>query len=353
MERPSLYDLDLPRLESLFRAWGEPRYRARQVWEWLYRHKVTQFAQMTNLPKSLRERLEAETRLPVPRLLDTLASVDGETRKDLLELEDGEQVEVVLMRYAARWSACLSTQVGCKMGCRFCATGQMGFRRDLTAGEIVMQALHLARVVEAQGHHLTNIVLMGMGEPLLNYEATLAAVRRLVDRRGFQMGQRRMTLSTVGIVPGIRRLAREGLQINLAVSLHAATDELRSQLMPINRRYGLDALMEAIGEYIARTKRRVMFEWVLIEGVNDTVAQAEALAARIAGMLTHVNLIPLNPTEGFRGRPSPPERMEAFVAVLDRHHIPHTLRLRRGTDIAAGCGQLRRRSLGRKSSGKR
>ncbi len=344
-ERPNLYDLDLPQLEALLQRWGEPKYRARQLWTWLYRHLATDFSQMTNLPRRLRERLAEETRLYVPPVLQSLESLDGETRKDLLLLEDGQQVEVVLMRYVERRSACLSTQVGCAMGCRFCATGQMGFVRNLSSGEIIAQALHIQRQLQAQGHHLTHVVLMGMGEPLANYAQSLAAIRRMIHPQGLKLGQRRITLSTAGLVPGIYRLADEGLQITLAVSLHAATDDLRSELMPINRRYPLDKLFAAVRAYILRTRRRVTFEWVLIEGVNDTPAQAEALARRLQGMLAHVNLIPLNPTEGFGGRPSPPEAIDRFVAILEAHHVPYTLRLRRGGDIQAGCGQLRRRHL--------
>lgn len=340
----NLYDLDLPDLEALLAGWGEPRFRARQIWEWLYRHLVTDLSEMTSLPKGLRARLAAETRLAVPPVLAQLSAPDGETRKDLLQLADGEQVEVVLMHYEERQSACLSTQAGCPIGCVFCATGQMGFRRHLTAGEIVAQALHLARVLRAGGERLTHVVLMGMGEPLLNYEATLAAVRRLIHPAGFGLGQRHITLSTAGVVPGIHRLAGEGLQINLAVSLHAATDDLRSQLLPLNRRYGLDELFAAVADYLAQTHRRVTFEWVLIEGVNDTPEQAEALAARLHGLLAHVNLIPLNPTDGYAGRPPSRDRMAAFTALLDRRHITYTLRLSRGAEIQAGCGQLRRRA---------
>ncbi len=342
---PSIYDLDLPQLEQLLDAWGEPRYRARQIWRWLYRRLVTDYEQMTDLPKRLRERLAETFPLYVPPVLARMESLDGETRKDLLRLADGRQVEVVLMRYIERRSACLSTQVGCAMGCKFCATGQMGFLRNLSSGEIVAQALHIQRLLQAQGHHLTNVVLMGMGEPLVNYEQTLAAVRRMIHPQGMKLGQRRITISTAGIVPGIYRLAEEGLQLTLAVSLHAATDALRSELMPINRRYPLDKLFAAVRAYLLRTKRRVTFEWVLIDGVNDTTAQAEALARRLRGLLAHVNLIPLNPTEGFAGRPSTPERIEAFAAILERHHVPYTLRLRRGSDIQAGCGQLRQRAL--------
>jgi 23S rRNA (adenine2503-C2)-methyltransferase len=341
--KPNLYNLDLSELETLLGVWGESRYRAKQIWEWLYRHLVTDTEQMTSLPKALRERLTGETRLSVPRVLARQESFDGETRKDLLEFEDGHTVEVVLMRYIERRSACISTQVGCAVGCQFCATGQMGFQRNLTSGEIVAQVLHLARELNVQDQRLTNVVLMGMGEPLLNYNHTLAAVRTLIHPDGFQMGQRRITLSTAGIAPGIRRFADEGLQVNLAVSLHAATDALRSELMPINRKHNLNELFAAISDYLTKTNRRVTLEWVLIDGVNDTLEQAEALAARTAGMLVHVNLIPLNPTASYPGQPSSDEHIEAFTQILERRHVPFTLRLRRGIDIQAGCGQLRAR----------
>ena len=337
----NLYDVDLARLENLLETWGEPRYRAKQIWEWLYRHLVSDVDEMTSLPKKLRQRLNEETCLSVPVVQAHQESLDGETRKDLLELDDGQRIEVVLMRYIERRTACISTQVGCAVGCQFCATGQMGINRNLTSGEIVAQVLHLARELRLQDQRLTNVVLMGMGEPFLNYNNSLDAVRRLVDAKGFQMGQRRITISTAGVVPGIRRFAQEGLQVNLAISLHAATDDLRSELMPINKRYGLNDLFKAVDDYIARTNRRVTFEWLLIDGVNDTQEQAEALAARTAGLLAHINLIPLNPTAGFNGRPSSPERTEAFTQILDRRHIPYTLRLARGIDIRAGCGQLR------------
>ncbi len=343
MTTPNLYDLGYAELEALLTAWGEPRYRARQVWEWLYQKAVTDIAAMTTLPKSLRARLQAETHLYVPRVLAQQVSWDGETRKDLLEMEDGEQVEVVLMHYIDRNSACLSSQVGCAAGCAFCATGQMGFRRHLSAGEIVTQALHLHRELHARGDRLNNIVLMGMGEPFLNYDAVLTAIRRLIDPNGFGMGQRHITVSTAGIVPGIRRFAQEDLEVNLAVSLHAATDEVRNQIMPINRRYPLDELFKAIREYLARTRRRVTLEWVLIEGLTDTPEQARALAERTAGLLIHVNLIALNPTESFEGRAPSAERIRAFTEALEQLRVPHTLRLSRGSDIRAGCGQLRRR----------
>jgi 23S rRNA (adenine2503-C2)-methyltransferase len=345
-----LYDLDLPILQSVLESWGEPAYRARQLWKWLYVHLADSFEQMTNLPKSLRERLASETTIGAPEVADTLLSEDGATRKDLLRLADGEAVEAVLMRYERRRTACISTQVGCPVGCAFCATGQMGFRRNLTGGEIVAQALHFARLLHTRQDRLTNIVLMGMGEPLLNYDATLAAIRRLTDPQGLNIGQRHITLSTVGIVPGIKRLADEAghhggpLQVTLAISLHAATDQLRDQLIPMNRRYNLDALLEACHYYIQRTGRRVSFEWALIAGVNDTPQQAQALAARLAGVLAHVNLIPLNPTTEYGGEPVQKEALDAFAKELDRRLISYTVRLRRGIDIQAGCGQLCQRN---------
>jgi len=338
-----IYDLDRPTLKALLIDWGEPEYRAQQLWEWLYVHLADSFDRMTNLPQSLRERLAAEIPISVLEVIETSESASGESCKHLLRLVDGETIEAVLMRYESRRTACISTQVGCPIGCAFCATGRAGFRRDLTAGEIFAQALHFARILKATGERLSNVVLMGMGEPLLNYEASLNAIRRLTDPRGFNLGQRHITLSTVGLAPKIEKLAREDLQITLAISLHAATDRLRNQLVPINQRYGLDALFEACYHYIERTGRRVSFEWVLIEGVNDSPVQAQALAARLTGFLAHVNLIPFNPIRGYPGQPPSQETLAAFTSVLRQHHIPHTVRVRRGVDIDAGCGQLRQR----------
>jgi 23S rRNA (adenine2503-C2)-methyltransferase len=270
----------------------------------------------------------------------------GETRKDLLQLADGERIEVVLLRYRRRRSACISTQVGCACGCAFCATGQEGLVRQLSSAEIVAQVRYFQRELAARGEQLSNVVLMGMGEPLLNYDQTLAAVRHLVDQRGVGLPPSRVTLSTVGIAPGIARLAAEkGLPIRLAISLHAATDDVRNRLVPINRRYPLDALFAAVRGYAGRT-RRVLLEWVMVAGVNDTPEQAQALIERLAGLPAHVNLIRLNPTPGYDGRPAPPESVAAFAAALDRSSIPHTMRQRRGAAIEAGCGQLRRREEG-------
>ena len=337
---PSIYDLDLPATRRLLRDLGEPSYRADQLWQWLYVHLARDVVEMTNLPARLRSSLAVCTQITTPHVSASLISADGETRKDALTLSDGQTIEAVLMRYERRRTACISTQAGCSVGCTFCATGQMGFRRDLTTGEIVAQVIHFARILRSQGDNLTNVVLMGMGEPLLNYDASLAAVRRLTSPLGFRLGQRRVTLSTVGIPPAIRRLAAEGLEIRLAISLHAATDALRDQLVPMNRRYPLDELIEACHWYVEHSNRRVSFEWALIAGVNDGADQARALASRLIGLKSHVNLIPLNPVAGYRERPSSHGQIEQFAAELERQRIAYSIRTRRGADIHAGCGQL-------------
>lgn len=334
------YELDYAAWEQLLAGWGESRQYARAIWRALYREGVTNASALSDLPASLRARLAAEMTLAQPRLLARQEAPDGRTRKELLELADGARIEVVRMRYGRRVSGCISTQVGCACGCSFCATGQMGLVRDLTVGEIIAQVLHLRRELVAEGEELSNFVLMGMGEPLLNYEHTLAAVRHLTEPRGLGFAPRRITLSTAGIAPGIRRLAAEPLPLRLAVSLHAATDALRSELMPINRRYPLAELRAALGEYATATGRRVLLEWVLIAGQNDTLEQAESLAGWIAGLDAHVNLMRLNPTAGSVAQPAETEALERFAAVLDQHRIPHTVRQRRGLDIEAGCGQL-------------
>ncbi|MGC9394946.1 MAG: 23S rRNA (adenine(2503)-C(2))-methyltransferase RlmN [Anaerolineae bacterium] len=342
----NLYDLDFAALETLFATWEIAPVHVRTVWKWLYLHIPANFTDLPDtLPKAVPARLRTETTLELPVVVDSHIAADSSTRKDLLQLADGERVEVVIMRYRHRHSACISTQVGCACDCRFCATGQMGFVRQLTAAEIVAQVLHAQQTLAASKETLTNFVLMGMGEPLLNYDNTLDALHRVCDPRGMGFVERRITLSTVGIVPGILRLAEEPLRINLAVSLHAATNAIRDTLLPINRRYPLDDLCSALKTYTTATQRRVMLEWVMIDGVNDTREQAEALVARFGGIPAHVNVIQLNPTLEFDAQPATPEAMDAFIAILDRAGIPHTMRQRRGAPIAAACGQLRQRPL--------
>ena len=336
----SLLDISLEHLTQRLETWGEPQFRAQQIWQAIYHDLATSPDEITTLPKLLREKLKAEFTLGSLSPAAEARSSDGQTRKLLFRLPDGKSIEAVLMGYEKRRTTCISTQAGCAMGCVFCATGQMGFRRHLRAGEIVEQVLWFARELKAKGDRLTNIVVMGMGEPFHNYEATMAAVDRLNDPAGFNFGARRITLSTAGLAPMIERFAAERRQVNLAVSLHAATDELRSELLPINKKYPLAVLFEAVRKYYALTKRRVTFEWALIQGKNDTAAQARALADLAVGLPCHVNVIPLNPTRDYAGQATTRQRAAAFKAALESCGLPCTIRVRRGIDINAGCGQL-------------
>ncbi len=336
-----LYDMTFDELAALIVIWGFPRFRAKQVWQWLYGQKPTQIEDMHNLPRDLRTRMQAEMTLSRMNVATERISKDG-TVKRLYRLEDGQFIESVLMHYDdGRRTACISSQAGCAMGCVFCATGQMGFARHLTAGEIVEQALDYARMLEANGERLSNVVLMGMGEPLHNYDATLQALERLTAPDGLGIGQRHITISTVGLVPAIRRFAEEGLQVGLAISLHAANDDERSALLPVNQRWPIAELINACRDYVDMTGRRVTFEWALINGETDTVEQAAELGRLLKGLLCHVNVIPLNPTQGYEGRPSDPARVEAFIDTLDEHGVSASIRVRRGIDIEAGCGQLK------------
>jgi 23S rRNA (adenine2503-C2)-methyltransferase len=341
LDKTSLLDLTYEQLKEFVTSWGEPVYRADQIWGWLYRSLATDFREMTNLPQGLRERLAEATLLQTMKPLEERLSADGLTRKVLFALRDDQTIESVLMHYEQRHTACISTQVGCALGCVFCATGQSGLVRNLTAGEIVEQVLHFAHSLKPEGERLTNVVFMGMGEPLANYEATWQAIETLTHDEGFNLGARRITISTVGLVPGIRRLAEEGKQIGLAVSLHAPTDELRDKLVPVNRRYPLTQLMAACRHYVERTGRRISFEYALISGINDSPEQARRLARLVDGLLCHVNLIPLNPVPESPYRPSSQDRILSFQAELNRSKVSNTLRVERGADIRAGCGQLR------------
>ena len=316
---------------------GEPAFRARQVWEGLHT-RLASPSEMTELPSAVRERLEVE--LPRALALVTESVGDrGDTTKWLWSLPDGALVETVLMHYRDRSTACVSTQAGCAMGCGFCATGQAGFDRNLSSGEIVEQVVHAARTARDHGRRLSNVVFMGMGEPLANYDRVWGAVRRLHDDVGFSA--RHLTLSTVGIVPGIKRLAAEDLPVNLAVSLHAANDVLRDELVPINRRYPLGVLLDACEEYLRAKGRRLSFEWALIDGVNDRDRDAMELAGIARSLRAHVNLIPLNPTADYDTPGSPIARVRAFRDLLTSLGANATIRQNRGTAIDAACGQLR------------
>lgn len=336
----SIYDLDQDALKAVLAAWGEPPYRAAQIWHGLYKELRRSWEEFSNLPKALRERLAGEFELSTVRPAAHVDSRDNRTRKTAFALQDGRQIETVLMRYDRRQTLCISSQAGCAMGCVFCATGQMGFKRHLTAAEIIAQVMFYAAALASEGNQLTNIVVMGMGEPLHNYENTMTALDRLSDPNGFSFGARRITLSTVGLVPAIRRFADERRQVNLAVSLHAADDELRGSILPVNRKYPVEEVLDACRYYVTATHRRISFEWALIAGINDTPEQAKHLAGRLRGLLCHVNAIPLNPTDGYKGQPTSRESAAEFKATLEANGIPCTIRLRRGVEIAAGCGQL-------------
>jgi 23S rRNA (adenine2503-C2)-methyltransferase len=357
-----IYDLDIDQLTNLLKEWNEPAYRAKQIWQGLYQHLYNSPEQFTNLPKSLREKMMEHLTFSPFTVKIYLDSSDGFTRKTLFELPDKNLIEAVLMRYGDpadnpqitaaapnsenmrgaknRRTLCISTQAGCAMGCVFCATGQMGFKRNLTSGEIVAQVMYYARMLKDVNESVTNIVFMGMGEPFHNYDNTMAAVDRLNDADGFNFGARRFTISTVGLVPQIRRFADEKRQVNLAISLHAAEDAERLAIMPVNKRYKIDDVIEACRYYVEQTGRRVTFEWALISGVNDTPEVAKRLASRLRGLMCHVNAIPLNPTAGYEGRATDRQRAVAFKETLEQAGIPCTIRMRRGIDINAGCGQL-------------
>lgn len=340
-QRRALLELTKEELEHLLATWGQPRYRADQMWHWLYVSQVSSIDEMRNLPAALRTQLGGQFVVSAVTPLGSQHSADGHTEKVLLQLADGETVEAVLMDYDGRRTVCVSSQVGCAVRCAFCATGLGGWTRDLSAGEIVEQILYFSRQLKAAGQAVSNVVYMGMGEPLLNYEAVRQSIAILNDPAGYNLGARRVTVSTAGVVPGIERLAGEGLPIGLAVSLHAATDELRSRLVPVNRRYPLGRLIPACRAYAERTHRRVTFEYALIDGMNDTLAQADALSDLLRGLLCHVNLIPVNPVPELPYRPSPYERVVAFERRLRGQGVNATLRVSRGADIQAGCGQLR------------
>ena len=336
----SRYDLDRDGLETVVEelAPGAPPYRTSQVWDGLHR-RLLDPEDLTDLPRPLRTALGGHPSLAPALTLDRLWAGDGgQTLKWVWRLSDGARVETVLMHYPNRSTICVSTQAGCAMACSFCATGQAGFDRHLRVGEVVEQVVRGARAAAETGRRVSRVVFMGMGEPLANYDATWGAVERLHHDLG--LSARHLTISTVGIVPGIRRLAAEVLPVNLAVSLHAADDTLRDELVPVNRRYPLAALAEACADYLAAKGRRLSFEWALIDGVNDRTSDAGGLARFVGPFGGHVNLIPLNPTPGYAVTGSPPARVRAFRDQLRASGINATVRQTRGRDIDAACGQL-------------
>jgi len=337
-DRPGLTRYDAGRDELASLLHGEPRYRVEQVWRGLY-EQLASPAELTALPTSLRARLDEALPLALTEEVRRVSD-GGDTVKYLWRLHDGSPIETVLMLYPDRVTVCVSSQAGCAMGCGFCATGQAGFTRHLTVGEIVEQVARSSREARAMGRRVANVVFMGMGEPLANEGNVWGAIERIHGDLG--LSARHITVSTIGIVPGIRRLAARPLPVNLAVSLHAANDELRDSLIPANRRYPLDDLMQACAEHLAVKGRRISFEWALIDGVNDRDADAGELAAlcRRFRLPAHVNLIPLNPTPGWPTRGSSPARVREFRDLLVARGVNATIRRNRGTDIDAACGQL-------------
>ncbi|MBA4179272.1 MAG: 23S rRNA (adenine(2503)-C(2))-methyltransferase RlmN [Anaerolinea sp.] len=341
-----LYRLLPPEMDELMATLGQPRYRADQILHALYREFPESLDALRQLPLALRTKLASDGYvLGAASEVRRVTSDDGNTTKLLLRMADGTLIESVLMQYPEagghpRSTVCVSTQAGCAMGCVFCATGQMGFERNLKAEEVLAQVIHVARMLRARGEHVTNVVFMGMGEPLANYAETIRAVRLLVDPRGFGLGQRHITISTVGLVHAIDRLAGEDLQVGLAISLHAPDDELRQRLVPTAGPTSVGDLVSAARRYFLATRRRVTFEYALIDGVSDSVETARRLAGLLRGSGTHVNLIPVNPTAGGFGRPSR-HRVLEFERVLREGGVNCTVRVEKGSEISAACGQLR------------
>lgn len=343
---PSLLDLTYPALEAEMGGDGVRPAHTRTLWRALHRGPaglpIDQF--QPPLRRWIEPRL-ADPRglLDLPEVEADIPSSDGLTRKFLLRLGDGQTIETVLMGYPGRHTVCLSTQAGCAMGCVFCATGQGGFARHLRPGEIVAQVLHAQRALRAAGgDRVRNLVLMGMGEPLHNYDAVMTALEIITDSRGLNIGPARISISTVGVVPGIRRLAAEQRPYHLAVSLHGASEEERAALVPVSKRWPLAELMAACRDYGAQTGRRIFFEWTLIAGQNDSADHAARVAELLRGLDAHINLIPLNPTAGYAGAPTDDRAVDAFQRILREAGFPSTIRQRRGIDVAAGCGQLKR-----------
>jgi 23S rRNA (adenine2503-C2)-methyltransferase len=339
--QPSLYGYKLDELTSFLAVRGEPKYRAKQLFEWIYKRRITDFDALTNVSKSLRDALqEAFTLVSLQEVTRQVSSLDG-TTKFLFALHDGATIETVIMPHDYGNSVCVSTQVGCKMGCKFCASTLGGLARNLTTGEIVEQVVHCQRLLDAKGERVSSVVLMGSGEPLDNYEAVTAFIDIITDPDGLQIGQRHITLSTVGIVPGIYRLADERRGITLAVSLHASDDEMRTRMMPVNKAYDIASLLEACHYYYNQTGRRITFEYALIKDHNDDKTAARKLADLIVSLPCHVNVIPINYVQERGLERTANVQIQAFMRELQRLGVNATARREMGGDISAACGQLR------------
>jgi 23S rRNA (adenine2503-C2)-methyltransferase len=334
----SILDLNLAEVEQLLTDMGQPPYRARQILSWIYGKHVLQWERMSNLPLTLRESLASQWAIMTSRTEEVQKSSDG-TVKILIRLHDAHAVESVFIPEGDRSSVCLSTQVGCPVGCSFCASGKGGLKRNLTSGEILEQILHLFSVLPAEAA-IRNVVLMGIGEPMRNYDNVMRAIRTMNAPWGFEIGARRITISTIGDLKGIERFSGEGLQVNLAISLHGPDDRTRAKILPARKVPPVAKLVEAAKSYFARTRRRVSFEYVLVEGINSSLPHARSLAQLLGGFPCFVNLIRLNPVEGVPLKSPDEWRVRAFLQELERLGIPAAIRARRGSDVSAACGQL-------------
>ncbi len=339
MEKVNLKSLYLTEIERFLQELGEPKFRAKQIFDWLHQKQVTSFSDMTNLSKGLREKLEQQATLEPIAIVKRLVSKEDGTRKYLFALENGSIIESVLMKYEHGNTVCISTQVGCRMGCKFCASTIDGVERNLSAGEMLSQIYEIQR---ESGERVHGVVLMGSGEPLDNYDAVMRFIRLINNPLGQNMGQRHITLSTCGLIEKINRLAEEELQITLAVSLHAPNDTVRKQTMPVANANPMDSLLQACVNYIEKTNRRITFEYALIQGVNDSEEYARELASKLNRMLCHVNLIPVNDVKERDFVKSSNENVKKFAAVLQKNGVETTVRRKLGSDIEAACGQLRR-----------
>lgn len=347
MPKRLIYDLCPQELEEYLLAAKQPAFRSSQIIDGLYKKLYHDFSQFANIPNTLKDRISEDFTLRPVSEIKRLVSKDRQTEKSLLKLHDDRRIETVLMRYEKRNSLCVSTQVGCPMDCAFCATGQMGFQRNLTAGEILGQIIFFIRKLREQGETLTNIVYMGMGEPFLNYDNAIASLKSLNHPDMLNFGARRVTVSTVGIIPKIEKFTELNSQVNLAVSLHAPTDEVRSSVVPANQLYPIKPLLNACKRYVEHTHRRITFEYALINQVNDELDQADQLATLLRGMLCHINLIALNPSKEYSLSGPHKSKVYAFQQRLLESGIQTTIRLRRGLEINAGCGQLASAEEGR------
>ena len=344
MKMESIYGLTLKDLENYLLEHGLKPFHAKQIFRWLYHKRISSFDEMTDISKKMIDQLKVDFEINPLTIREMQVSKDG-TKKFLFEMTDGALVESVLMIFEYGFSACLSSQVGCNMGCSFCASGLLKKQRDLTAAEIVSQALMIQRELDKDGQRLGNIVVMGTGEPFDNYDNVMKAMSVINDPLGIEIGARHISISTCGLVPGIRRFAKENLQYNLAISLHAPNNELRNELMPINRAYPLQELMSALREYCSLNNRRLTFEYLLLKGVNDSPKEANEIRDLLKGMNAYINLIPYNKVKEKEFETSSDENALRFYDLLKKNHVAVTLRQKKGDDIDAACGQLRAKKL--------